>query len=80
MKTVETFKTMRNTDSADCFFKTGKQKAANYNFINEPILPRKRKSQNYKSLNDFFIVEGQSSEAQLYFPSSSEKHYWEIFF
>ena len=53
MKTVETVKSMMNIDSADCFFKTVKQKAANHNFINKPILPRKIKSPNYKSLNDF---------------------------
>ena len=47
MKTVETFKSMRNIDSADCFFKTVNQKAANHNFISEPILPRKRKPPNY---------------------------------
>ena len=79
MKTVETFKSMRNIDSADCFFKTVKQKAANHNFINEPILPRKRKSPNYKSLNDFFIVEGQSLKAQPYFPSSLKEHYQAVF-
>ena len=78
MKTVETFKSTRNIDSADCFFETAKQKAANHNF--EPILPRKRKSTNYKSLNDFFIVEGQSSKAQPYVPSSSKEHYRTIFF
>ena len=72
MKTVETFKRMRNIDSADCFFETVKQKAANHNFISEPILPRKRKSLNYKSLNDFFIVEGQSLEAQPYFHRHQE--------
>ena len=72
MKIAETFKKMRNIDSADCFFKTVKQKAANHNFVNEPILPRKRKSSNYKSLNDFFIDEGQSSKAQPYFSSSSK--------
>ena len=80
MKTVETFKRMRNIDSADCFFETVKQKAANHNFISEPILPRKRRFPNYKSLNDFFVVEGQSSEALPYFPSSSKKHYRAIFF
>ena len=80
MKTVERFKSMRNIDSADCFFKTVKQKAANHNFICESILPRKRKSPNYKSLNDFFIVEGEPSKAQLYFPSSSKEHYRAIFF
>ena len=79
MKTVKTFKSMRNIDSA-CFFETVKQKAANHNFINEPILPRKRKSPNYKSLNNFFIIEGQSSKAQPYFPSSSKEHYRAIFF
>ena len=56
VKTVETFKSMRNIDSADCFLETMKQKAANHNFINEPILPRKRKSPNYKSLNDFSLL------------------------
>ena len=54
MKTVKTFKSMRNIDSADCFFETAKQKVANHQFINESILSRKRKSPNYKSLNDFF--------------------------
>ena len=80
MKTVETFKSMRNIDSADCFLKTVTQKAVNHNFINESILPRKRKSPNYKSLNDFFIAEGQSSKAQPYFPSSSKERYRAIFF
>ena len=65
---------MKNIDSADCFFETVKQKAANHYFICELILPRKRKSRNYKSLNDFFIVEGQSQKAQPYFPSSSKEH------
>ena len=80
MKTYETFKSMRNIDSADCFFEIVKQKTANHNFINEPILPRKRKSPNYKSLNDFFIVESQSPKAQPHFPSSSKEHYRAIFF
>ena len=80
MKTVETFKSMRNIDSADCFFETAQQKAANHNFINESILPRKRKSPNYKSLNRFFIVKGQSSKAQRYFPSSLKEHYRAILF
>ena len=71
---------MKNVDSVDCFFEIVKQKAANHNFICECLLPRKRKSPNYKSLNDFFIVEGQSSKAQLYFPSSSKEHYQAIFF
>ena len=79
MKIVETFKSMRNIDSADWFCKTVKQKAANHNFINEPILPRKRKSPNY-ILNDFFIVEGQPSKAQPHFPSSLKVHYRAIFF
>ena len=42
-KTVETFKSMRNIDSADGFFKTVKQKAANHNFINEPITSKEKK-------------------------------------
>ena len=71
---------MRNIDSADYFFETVKQKAANHKFINEPILPKKEKSSNYKSLNDFFIVEDQSSKAQLYFLSSLKEHYCAILF
>ena len=80
MKTVGTFKSMRNINSVDCFSETVKQKAANHNFINEPMLPGKRKSTNYKSLSDFFIVEVQSPKAQPYFPSSSKEHYRAIFF
>ena len=46
MKTIKTFKSMRNIDSANCFFETMKSKAANHNFINKSILPRKIKSPN----------------------------------
>ena len=49
MKSVETFKSMRNIDSADCFFKTVQKKAVNRNFICEPKLPRNRKPPGYKS-------------------------------
>ena len=56
-----------------------KQKGPNHNFICEPKLSRKRKSPNYKSLNDFFIVEGQSLKAQPYFPSSLKEHYQAVF-
>ena len=71
---------MRSIDSAEWFFKNVKEKAANHSFINEPILSRKRKALNYKSLNDFFFVEGQSSKAQPHFPSSLKEHYRAIFF
>ena len=80
MNTVETFKNMWNINSAHCFFETMKEKVADHNFISEPILPRKRKCPNYKSLNVFFIVEGQSSKAQWYFSLSSKEHYRAIFF
>ena len=80
MKTFKTFESMRNIDFANCFFETVRQKAINHNFICEPVLPKKRKSPNYKSFNDFFIVEGQSSKAQPYFPTSSKEHYRAIVF
>ena len=65
------------------FKKSDTNSGSNVESVNNPddaILPRKRKSPNYKSLNDFFIVEGQSSKAQPYFPSSSKEHYRAIFF
>ena len=62
----------RETVKQKAVKQTVKQKAAKPNFINEFILPRKRTPSNYKPLNDFFIVQGQSSEAQPYFPSSSK--------
>ena len=70
----------RETVKQKAVKQTVKQKAAKPNFINEFILPRKRKPPNYKPLNDFFIVQGKSSKAQPYFPSSSKEHYWAIFF
>ena len=75
MKTVETFKSMRNIDSYNwLLFRNRQEKAEHHNFIDEPVFPRKRKTPNYKSLNDFFIVEGQSSRAPLHYPPTSKEH------
>ena len=63
------------------FKKSDTNSGSNVESVNNPddaIPPRKRKSPNYKSLNDY--VEGQSSKAQPYFPSSSKEHYRAIFF
>ena len=66
-KTLKTFEKMRTTNSADIFYEAILKKASMFDFVNDPVLPRKRKDPNYRSLNEFFVVEGHSSNIQAHF-------------
>ena len=64
--TLKTFQNMRTDEAADLFFESVLVKASKHEFIEDPVLPRKRKNPDYRSLNDSFQVEGYSSNAEAY--------------
>ena len=64
------------TDSADLFFETVLKKSSTHDFINDPVLPRKRKKNpNYRSLNEYFTVEGHSNTSQVHHSLSPKEHF-----
>ena len=77
MKTVQTFKNMRNEQSADLFFKKVSKKASSFDFIQKPILPRKRRNPNYKTMNDYFRVDGRLEDktTEAYHPTTAKERY-----
>ena len=77
MKTVQTFKNMRNEQSADLFFEKVSKKAFSFDFIQKPTLPRKRRNGNYKTMNDYFRVDGRLEDktTEAYHPTTAKEHY-----
>ena len=59
------------------FSKYVSKKASTFDFIEDAVLPRKRKNPNYKTLNDYFRVEGRSESAcsEPYHPTTVKEHY-----
>lgn len=78
--TVKTFEKMRSESAADLFFESVKKKASKFNFINDPVLPRRRNDPNYKRLTDYFVVERTSSGADPFYASSPIEHYRRLYF
>ena len=76
IKTLES----RLESNADAFYETNKIKAERYKFIEAPSLPRKRKTPNYKNLEQFYTIDGLSPTAEAYHPSNPKEHYRIIYF
>ena len=77
MKIVQTFKSMRNEQSADLFFEKVSKKSSSFDFIQKPILPRKRRNPNYKTMNDYFRADGRLEDktTEAYYPATAKQHY-----
>ena len=71
---------MRSESNADAFYETTKIKAERYKFIKALSLPRKRKAPNYKTLKQFYTIDGLSLTAEAYHPSNPKEHYRIIYF
>ena len=56
--TIKTLISMRSGSKADAFYETTKIKAERYKFTEAPSLPRKRKASNYKTLEQFYTIDG----------------------
>ena len=57
------------------FFECLISKASKYEFINDPVLNRKREHPNYKSLVNYFQVDGQWSKAASHHPVSPKEDF-----
>ena len=64
--TIKTLESMRSESNADAFYETTKIKAERCKFIEAPSLPRKRKASNYKTLEQFYTIDGLSPTAEVY--------------
>ena len=62
--TIKTLESMRSESNADAFYETTKIKAERYKFIEAPSLTRKRKTLNYKTLEQFSTIDGLSPTAE----------------
>ena len=78
--TIKTLESMRPESNADAFYETTKIKAERYKFIEAPSLPRKRKAPNYKTLEQFYTIDGLSPTAEAYHPSNPKEHYRVMYF
>ena len=78
--TITTLESMRSESNADAFYETTKIKAERYKFIEAPSLPRKREAPNYKTLEQFYTIDGLSPTAEAYHPSNPKEHYRIIYF
>ena len=80
MRTVETLDSMRNETASDLFFETTCKKALKFDFIDKPVLSRKRKSPNYRRLTEYFRVDGRSKSSEPYHATTPKEHYRIIYF
>ena len=78
--TVQTYQKIQSDEGADLFFKTVSKKALDYPFINKAALPRKRKRPHYRSLNNYFQVEGYSNNVNTYHPTTLEEYFRQQYF
>lgn len=77
---IKTLEGMRSTSHADAFYETTKQKAEKHQFIEPPTLPRKRKMPNYKTLEQYFNVDGLSKGSASHHPSDTKEYFRGIYF
>jgi len=71
---------MRIDESAKLFFDATVKKALKYNFVNAPVLSRKRKQPNYRTIEQHFQVEGHHESGEAHHPATPEDYYQSIYF
>ena len=77
---LETLERMRSEENSDAFFDTLKSKAEKINFIEEPSPPRKRRTPNYRTLQQYFDIQGLALKSVAYHPSDAREHNRLIYF
>ena len=71
---------MRNQAHADAFYESTKMKAERFDFAEHPTLPKKQKTPNYKTLAQYFAVDGLPQGAEADHPSNPKEHYRQMYF
>ena len=77
---IKTLKRKRNQADADAFHESTKMKAKRFDFVEHPTLPRKRKTPNYKILEQYFVVDGLPQGAEAHHTSNSKEHYRQMYY
>ena len=77
---IKTLKRMRNQADAGAFYESTKMKAERFDFFQHPTLPRKRKTPNYKTLEQYFVVDGLPQGAEAHHPLNPKEHYCQTYF
>ena len=76
---IATLEGMGSLENADSFYDTVKLKAEKFPCIEEPTLPRKRRAPNYRTLEQYFVIQGLPSNAEAYHPSSAKEYFRAIY-
>ena len=77
---LETLARMQSQENSDAFFHTLKSKAEKINFADEPSLLRKKRTPNYKTLEQYFDVQGLASKSVSYHSSGARENFRLIYF
>ena len=71
---------MTTDSSADLFMESVGKKASKLTFVEDPVLPRKRRNPNYKTMNNYFGVDRNTKGAEPHHPKTVQEHYRQIYF
>ena len=77
---IKTLKRMRNQGDANAFYESTKIKAERVDFVKHPTLPKKRKTPNYNTLEQYFVADGLPQGAEDHHPSNLKEHYCQVYF
>ena len=77
---LETLERMRSQENSNAFFDTVKSKVEKIDFIEEPSLHQKKQILNYRTLEQYFDVQGLTSKSVLYHPSDACENFQLIYF
>ena len=77
MLTVETISDLRNSESFDALYDLCLKEIQKIEFVEEPVLKRKRKEPKYSLLH---YLEGNKSESEAHHPTTPRDHYRKQFY
>ena len=78
---LETLEGMRSQENSDVFFDTVKSKAKKkVDFIEEPSLPRKKRTPNYRTLEQYLNIHGLASKSVAYHSIDARENFRLIYF
>ena len=73
--TLQTLKGIRTDEAAKLFYDTVAKKATKHEIIESSVLPRKRKRSNYKTIHQYFQIDGYKWDTEAYYSDTLEDHY-----
>ena len=77
---IKMLKRMKSQADVDAFYESTKMKTERFDFVEHLTLPRKQKTPNYKTLEQYFVVDGLPQGAEAHHPSNPKEHYRQMYF